>query len=250
MKRFIASVVLSVGLGILVLPMMVSTQARASGRPGAIEKLERTGWWVELKMEGQPPAADALVFDKGMFDSYRCRAYGFGKAKFTAAEEGKVITFTSTAKSRAEGTMVWDGKVEGNAISGRVKWTPASGRAKELTFAGTRHKPEGRLDAAKWKVELMPEGGEPMPDTLAFRRGMFDSIACHQYGFGWGPYDAKKVDGATTFTAFTISPDQGMMMWTGEVKGDAISGTLDWYPAKGKEKKLTFRGTKEAEPRR
>jgi hypothetical protein len=251
MKRFLISVVVSVALGVFVLPVVVSTQAKAASKPrvAAMEKLGKTMWWVELKMEGQSPMPDVLAFGKGMFDSYSCHAYGFGRAEYMAAEEGKAVTFTATTKSRRSGAMEWKGKVEGGAISGTMTWQQASGAPKEITFSGMRHKPEGALDASKWKAELMTEGQKPMPDTLAFGRGMFDSKACHKYGFGWGPYNAKKEGENTSFTAFTVSATDGMMMWMGEVKGEAVSGTMTWYPTQGEAKKFTFSGAKE-KPRR
>jgi hypothetical protein len=244
MKRFVASVFVSIGMGLLLLPLAQAMQGNRPKAAGA-GRLDKTTWWVELRPKGKTPAPDVIVFEKGRFDSIACRAYGFGDATYQARAEGKAVTFRATTKSKSGETMEWKGKVEGKAISGTMVWKDAKGSSQEAAFSGKQQTATGMLDGTRWSVELKTEGEKPMPDTLVFEQGMFDSIACHQYGFGKGPYDAKKKGMAATFTAFTTSAREGMMEWSGEVTGDKISGAMTWHPTKGKAKKFTFTGTKE-----
>ena len=105
----------------------------------------------------------------------------------------------------------------------------------------------GMLDGTKWSADLMSpkKGAKPMPDTLSFEKGMFDSIACHAYGFGNGRYMGKKGKaGAMSFSATTTSEKSGRMNWRGAVKGDTVSGTLVWTPKKGKAETWKFSGKK------
>ena len=105
----------------------------------------------------------------------------------------------------------------------------------------------GMLDGTKWTVELMSpkKGAKSQPDTLAFEKGMFDSSACHAFGFGNGKYRGKKENaGAMGFSATTMSGKSGKMQWKGTVKGDAVSGTLLWTPKKGKAETWKFSGKK------
>jgi hypothetical protein len=104
----------------------------------------------------------------------------------------------------------------------------------------------GALDGTKWQVTLDVKGQKPMPDTLGFEKGRFDSVACHPMGFGNGAYKAKQAKNAWTFAASTKSPKKGTMLWKGKVEGDKISGTLDWKNEKGKMMKATYSGNKAA----
>jgi len=252
MKRFAVSVVVSVALGVLLLPLILPTPAPAANRPGRqrMDGLGHTTWWVELKPQGQSPMPDLLTFERGKFDSYVCKAYGFGNGKYTTARQGKAETFAATTKSNTQGVMEWKGSVEGDGISGTLLWKPATGAPKTMTFSGTRHAAKGMLDATTWKVDLNAAGQKPMPDTLVFGKGVFDSKACHTYGFGKGPYNATRKGENTSFAAFTTSASQGMMAWNGEVKGDKVSGTMTWYPTKGAAKTFSFEGTKTGSRRR
>ncbi|MFB3880291.1 MAG: hypothetical protein ACE149_03460 [Armatimonadota bacterium] len=245
MKRFAISVAVSIALGVLVLPLALPTPAPAARpRAGRADALQHTIWWVELRAKGQKPMPDALVFEQGKFDSLGCHAFGFGSAPYEAKAAGKAVVFQAMTKSAGGETMAWKGKAEGNSISGTMVWKKAKGGPMEVAFFGKRHTAEGALDATDWKVTLNTEGEKPVPDTLVFGEGEFDSKACHAYGFGKGPYNAMKNAGETTFTAFTTSSTEGTMEWRGEVKGDKIAGAMTLYPMKGGPKKYTFSGTK------
>lgn len=67
------------------------------------------------------------------------------------------------------------------------------------------------------------------PDTFTFTAGKFDSIACHEYGYGDAPYTAK--EGA--FESTTTNTSGNKMIWKGTVKGDEISGTATMLSSDG-----------------
>lgn len=93
-------------------------------------------------------------------------------------------------------------------------------------------------------VQVIEKGVKTgMTDALVFRGDTFDSLGCHQFGFGPGEIKRTKAGQEVTFTAMTKSATQGTMAWSGTQKGKAISGTMKWTPAKGKAKEYTFSGT-------
>lgn len=63
-------------------------------------------------------------------------------------------------------------------------------------------------------------------DTLIFDGGRFRSSACDQYGYGDGPYSAKRNGDDLTFEAETVSPQYGSLRWSGTVHGPRLDGTL------------------------
>ena len=113
---------------------------------------------------------------------------------------------------------------------------------------GGKAKPakKSMLAGSKWQVDLTPpgKGAKAMPDTLTFEKGMFDSSACHAYGFGNGAYKAKKAKAGMDFTAATKSAKEGKMSWSGKTEGSKISGTMMWQKKKGRAQKFTFSGRK------
>jgi hypothetical protein len=113
------------------------------------------------------------------------------------------------------------------------------------------HGMHGSLDGMTFEVTLVkPDGTEQGPDTLIFRDGTFDSVACHAYNFGKSSYTAvpeaaaaqQGSRAAMTFESTAKSDTDGMNVWKGKVMGRAISGTLTWTDAKGKVTVLTFSG--------
>jgi len=104
----------------------------------------------------------------------------------------------------------------------------------------------GALDGTKWSVTITPlaKGEKPVADKLVFDRGMFDSTACHQYGFGKAAYTAKREKGATSFTSTTRNAKEEIIRWQGKVMGQKISGTMTWRAKQGAAKNYKFAGAK------
>ena len=118
------------------------------------------------------------------------------------------------------------------------------GPARTTAAAAAQPAPPGLLDGTAWWIELGAKGEQPMPDLLAFGRGLFDSRGCHEFGFGPVTYQATKTGQTVKFAATTKSEKQGSMAWAGEVKAEKISGTMKWTPPQGAAKDYTFSGAK------
>ena len=65
-------------------------------------------------------------------------------------------------------------------------------------------------------------------DTFVFKEGRFRSTACDKYGFGDAPYAVKEEGGKMAVTAETTSKKEGVMTWTLDVDGDALTGVTMW----------------------
>lgn len=63
-------------------------------------------------------------------------------------------------------------------------------------------------------------------DTLVFADGRFRSTACDRYGYGDGPYTARRDGDAIRFEAETASAQFGRLQWHGTITGGRLDGTL------------------------
>jgi hypothetical protein len=79
---------------------------------------------------------DELKFAGGTFDSMGCQKYGFKAAAYTASASGPATSFRVEAKSDKEGTNQWEGKVEGDKISGTLVWSKPGQAPIRYSFAG------------------------------------------------------------------------------------------------------------------
>jgi hypothetical protein len=73
---------------------------------------------------------------------------------------------------------------------------------------------------------------------------MFDSSACHAYGFGKSVYTAHSMGKAITFQVRATSKDKSKETWNGTVEGNNIHGTVKMTDPQGKVKNYTFKGMK------
>jgi hypothetical protein len=105
----------------------------------------------------------------------------------------------------------------------------------------------GPLDGKTFFAQSGEEGkAADSKDTLVFQDGKMRSTACDAYGFGDGVYSAIERKGSTGFHARTQSAKEGIIVWNGAVRSDALEGTFVWtkpgqkeihYWVKGKLKK-------------
>ncbi len=100
--------------------------------------LDGTKWKGDMTTAGEKPVADTFMFAEGTFDSEACREYGFRRGPYTAMRKEGGTKFTAFTRSREQGTMQWDGTVQGDRISGTAMWYPAKGAAKKYTFSGKK----------------------------------------------------------------------------------------------------------------
>jgi len=87
----------------------------------------------------------------------------------------------------------------------------------------------GPLDGKAFFAQSGEEGkAADSKDTLVFQGGRMRSTACDAYGFGDGAYSAIERKGSIGFHARTQSAKEGIIVWNGAVRGDALDGTFVW----------------------
>ncbi|MGB2692231.1 MAG: hypothetical protein WBB48_08175, partial [Thermodesulfobacteriota bacterium] len=68
---------------------------------------------------------DEIIFKDGTFFSTDCEQYGFGSAPYEYRTKDGTTLFITSATSEKEGEIQWEGKVEGDQISGTSIWSKA-----------------------------------------------------------------------------------------------------------------------------
>ena len=68
-------------------------------------------------------AKDELIFKDGTFFSADCEQYGFSPAPYESKSKSGTTLFKSTLTSDKEGKVEWEGKVNGDEISGTFIWS-------------------------------------------------------------------------------------------------------------------------------
>ncbi len=102
----------------------------------------------------------------------------------------------------------------------------------------------GALDGKTYSIKMKDPTGKEDPDDIIFANGTFDSIACHEYGFGTGPYTTEMKGANVTFKATTTSEKAGTFDWTGTVHPDGkIEGTATMKGKDGKTTVFTIMGS-------
>ena len=66
---------------------------------------------------------DELIFKDGTFFSTDCGQYGFDAAPYEYRATDGVTMFITSTKSEKEGEIQWEGRAEGNEISGTMIWS-------------------------------------------------------------------------------------------------------------------------------
>lgn len=102
------------------------------------------------------------------------------------------------------------------------------------------------LDSTLWRVEIT-EDGSTIPqhvDRVTFQDGKFTSAIYARKNFQPGPYThTVRPDGPTIFDVDQKSDAAGTLVWHGEQKGDAMTGTLVWTQPDGKVTKYALVGS-------
>lgn len=99
---------------------------------------------------------DTLVFQKGRLTSLRHLPEGYGPARYGVpgpqgelesilsrisgrnSVAGTPMEFQSSLSHDEQGTLHWQGRVQGDFIQGTMTWLRKDGRVKEFTFRGSR----------------------------------------------------------------------------------------------------------------
>ncbi len=99
----------------------------------------------------------------------------------------------------------------------------------------------GPLDGTRFVGRLTAEGKKKGDkDTLIFKDGTFDSVACRHYGFKPSPYTAEAAGGKRTFHSVAKNVRGETMDWTGAVDGDQMTATALYTDKRGKTTKYAF----------
>jgi len=80
---------------------------------------------------------DELIFKDGTFFSSDCEQYGFGSAPYETKPKGDTILFESTLTSEKEGKSEWEGKIEGDQITGTFIWSKEGQKPMIYTYQGS-----------------------------------------------------------------------------------------------------------------
>jgi hypothetical protein len=131
MRRIWPILVIVVVLVAVAIVGSMTLRARSNSLAG-------TTWKISMVDPAGKSAADTMTFEKGRFDSQSCHAYGFGTAAYTVARHANGLTFGALTRSAKQGTMNWQGRVQGSRISGSILLTPNQGREIRYAFSGKR----------------------------------------------------------------------------------------------------------------
>lgn len=93
----------------------------------ADDSLDGKTFSVKITEHGKDGEArdDEIIFKDGTFFSTDCEQYGFGSSPYEHKTTDGATLFITSAKSEKEGEIQWEGKVEGDEISGTMIWSKA-----------------------------------------------------------------------------------------------------------------------------
>jgi hypothetical protein len=109
----------------------------------------------------------------------------------------------------------------------------------------------GVLDGTKLKVKVVPEkaaadnGAKEFDDELTFADGKCTSTALLPKGFNPSKYSAEVEPNEAEFEIELVSATNGVVVWTGEIRGTNTLGGLQWMQEGRSNLMYEFTGTKE-----
>ncbi len=129
-------------LQIFVLSVCLSFISFNLNYAAADESLDGKSFQVKITEYGKggQPTDDVLIFKDGTFFSTDCEQYGFGSAQYESVSKGGATLFEATAKSKTDGITEWEGKVQGDSITGNFMWSKKDQKPIMYTYAGSLKK--------------------------------------------------------------------------------------------------------------
>jgi len=131
-------------LTLFVLVFAVSLSIISSNPNYAVagELLDGKSFQVKITEYGKggQPTDDVLIFKDGTFFSTNCEQYGFGTAMYESVSKSGAILFEATSTSKTEGKNEWEGKVQGDSITGNFMWSKPGQEPIFYTYAGSLKK--------------------------------------------------------------------------------------------------------------
>ncbi len=104
------------------------------------------------------------------------------------------------------------------------------------------------LDGTNWRLEITQKGAEvpQYVDRIRFTEGKFNStIFQRHHGYLAAPYTVTEEAGSSVVWGITYKSvtEAGNLVWQGELKGNAMKGTLRWTQPDGTVVSYTFTGS-------
>lgn len=108
----------------------------------ADDSLDGKTFSVNINEHGKDGEArdDEIIFKDGTFFSTDCEQYGFGAAPYESRANDGVTMFITSSTSEKEGEIQWEGKVEGDGISGTMIWSKPGQEAVFYKYKGSLKK--------------------------------------------------------------------------------------------------------------
>lgn len=119
--------ILSSTIFALVLTVCVSIISTNLNSAHADSALDGKTFSIKINEHGKDGESrdDEIIFKDGTFFSTDCEQYGFGAAPYEHRTKDGITMFITSSTSEKEGEIQWEGKVEGDKISGTMIWQKA-----------------------------------------------------------------------------------------------------------------------------
>ena len=110
-----------------------------------------------------------------------------------------------------------------------------------------------RLSGTRWALELQPMFGAkseaPLKDTLSFNGNDMTSELFAATGFPSSTFTVTLgADGVAAWEANQLNPEEGIVLWHGEVHDHTINGTISKCPVQGTTEDFVFVGQEAVQP--
>jgi hypothetical protein len=108
------------------------------------------------------------------------------------------------------------------------------------------------LQGTFWRITAAPDdasaksGAEKFNDTISFADGKFSSAALARKGFKPAKYQGDFEEREAEFDLEQESQTEGIAIWIGELRGEKITGRLQWKKKDGTNLFFNFTGSKAA----
>lgn len=108
------------------------------------------------------------------------------------------------------------------------------------------------LEGCSWKITAAPDeassksGAKQFDDTISFANGKFKSATMAAKGFRPAKYRGDFEEREAEFDLEQESDDEGIVIWIGEVRGEKMTGRLQWKRRDGVNLFFNFSGARAA----
>ena len=125
------------GLLIIIIFLLTGFVFSCSATDTTGPLLDGKSFTVITSPNGNPAESmlEKITFENGRCDNNNCHLWGFGDGNYSATAMGDSIIFNATTTSTKEGTMVWNGTVKGETLSGKMTWSKQGQDNLEYTFS-------------------------------------------------------------------------------------------------------------------